>query len=162
MFKKAVKLILDEEGLLSDRKSDLGGLTKYGISQKAYPDLDIRSLTVQQAIDIYERDYWNVNRCGEMPWWAALVVFDCGVNQGVGIAANFIQKTVRAKQDGVIGPQSLALIWKTSPMYGITRFQGYRGVRYADTATFTQNGLGWMTRLSKVSIHAALNGENDG
>lgn len=155
LFPAAVKLILEEEGVLSDRKDDLGGLTKYGISQKAYPHLDIRALTLEQAKGIYLTDYWLECGCDKMPWWAALIVFDCAVNQGTGIAKRLIQQTVRAFQDGVIGPKTLGLIQTWKPLYGITRFQGYRGVRYANTATFTQNGLGWMTRLSRVSILAS-------
>jgi lysozyme family protein len=155
LFPAAVKLILEEEGVLSDRRDDLGGLTKYGISQKAYPHLDIRSLTIEQAKGIYLADYWLECGCDQMPWWAALIVFDCAVNQGPSIAKRFIQKTVRAFQDGVIGPKTLSLINLKDPMVGITRFQGYRGVRYADTATFVRNGLGWMTRLAKVSILAS-------
>lgn len=155
LFPAAVKLLLEEEGVLSDRQSDLGGLTKYGISQKAYPHLDIRSLTITQAKGIYLTDYWLKCGCDKMPWWAALIVFDCAVNQGEGVARRLIQQTVRAFQDGIIGPKTISLIRLKDPVEGIARFQGYRGVRYADTATFVQNGLGWMTRLSRVSILAS-------
>jgi lysozyme family protein len=37
---------------------DSGGLTKWGISQAAYPLLDIKSLTRDDAVVIYKRDYW--------------------------------------------------------------------------------------------------------
>ena len=44
-------------GLVND-PSDPGGLTKFGISQKSYPDLNIASLTRDDARDIYYRDFW--------------------------------------------------------------------------------------------------------
>lgn len=37
---------------------DDGGVTKYGISQRAYPNLDIRGLTKEQAQSIYRADYF--------------------------------------------------------------------------------------------------------
>lgn len=37
---------------------DVGGLTKYGISQESYPRLDIADLTYDEACAIYEHDFW--------------------------------------------------------------------------------------------------------
>lgn len=38
-------------------KNDPGGKTKYGISQKAYPALNIKALTLNEVKKIYFRDY---------------------------------------------------------------------------------------------------------
>lgn len=38
---------------------DAGGKTKFGISEHAYPALDIDSLTLEEAKDIYKKDYWE-------------------------------------------------------------------------------------------------------
>ena len=37
---------------------DPGGETKYGISKRAYPDVDIKSLTKTEAEKLYLNDYW--------------------------------------------------------------------------------------------------------
>lgn len=38
---------------------DGGGLTKYGISSKAYPNIVIETLTIETAKGLYLRDYWS-------------------------------------------------------------------------------------------------------
>ena len=40
-FNKAIEKVLKFEGVLSNDKYDAGGLTKYGISKRMYPTLDI-------------------------------------------------------------------------------------------------------------------------
>ena len=58
LFDRALAAVLDWEGAVTNDAADPGGLTKYGISQRAYPSLDIASLTVEQAAVIYHQDYW--------------------------------------------------------------------------------------------------------
>lgn len=45
---------------------DPGGETKYGISKRSYPELDIKALTEPQAREICERDYWVPLRLDEV------------------------------------------------------------------------------------------------
>ena len=49
IFDHAVKEILRHEGGYVDDPVDRGGETKYGISKRSYPDLDIANLTLEQA-----------------------------------------------------------------------------------------------------------------
>ena len=51
-FLTCVKIVLDHEGYVSDDSNDPGGLTKYGISSRAYPELDVSELTQDEAIAI--------------------------------------------------------------------------------------------------------------
>lgn len=85
-FESALDFVFRWEGGLSNDKDDRGGLTKYGISLKAYPDLDIRSLTLEQAKDIYLHDYWLAAGCNNMIWPTSLIIFDLAVNSGVKAA----------------------------------------------------------------------------
>ena len=63
---------------------DPGGETKYGISKKAYPDVDIKSLTLEEASMLYQRDYWDKTGCPLMGLPLAIAAFDSAVNCGVG------------------------------------------------------------------------------
>lgn len=92
-FPKAVNLILAYEGGYTNIISDLGGETNFGISKKAYPNLDIKKLTVKDATDIYKRDYWDKLNCDSLPEKLDIVVFDCGVNQGTGRATELLKKS---------------------------------------------------------------------
>ena len=56
-FHRCIELILDEEGGWSNHRKDPSGLTKYGISQRAYPTVNIELLTLPQAKQLYHRDY---------------------------------------------------------------------------------------------------------
>ena len=49
-------LIQREGGLVND-PDDAGGLTNFGISQRSYPNLDIASLTKDDAARIYQQDF---------------------------------------------------------------------------------------------------------
>ena len=51
-FTDAAALIIESEGgeRITDDPRDPGGLTKYGISQRAYPRLDIERLTRDEVI----------------------------------------------------------------------------------------------------------------
>lgn len=75
----AVEII--EKGYVADPQ-DPGGETRYGISKRAYPQLDIKTLTLVQAKGIYLTDYWNKHQCDALPWHQALLVFDTVVNGG--------------------------------------------------------------------------------
>lgn len=82
--------------------------TKFGISAASYPTLEIESLTPEQAQAIYRRDFWERNRCGDMPARFAVVAFDASVLQGVGQAAICLQRALGVGQDAQIGKTTLA------------------------------------------------------
>ena len=83
LFLQAVYETLEREGFLSNDSIDPGGLTKWGISKKAYPKLDIRGLTKKDAIKIYYKDYWLKCRINELPNNLKGIMFDGAVNQGI-------------------------------------------------------------------------------
>ena len=106
-------VVEDLEGgdTVTNDPADPGGLTKWGISQRAHPALDIANLTREQALDIYTRDYWHRCRCDELSLGAlgvALMVFDSAVNLGTGAAAKLLQRAVNVSVDGVLGPTTMA------------------------------------------------------
>ena len=67
LFETAVDFILSVEAGLVNDPSDPGGLTKFGISQRAYPDVNIRDLTLDGAKTLYRKDYWNRCSCDKLP-----------------------------------------------------------------------------------------------
>jgi lysozyme family protein len=100
-FQAAVRLILELEGgaRIVSHPKDPGGLTKYGISLKAHPELGpegIRKLTKEAAIGIYRKGYWEPLGLDRFPPGLALPLFDAAVNLGVSSAARVFQKGVDA------------------------------------------------------------------
>lgn len=150
----AITLILKHEGGYVNDQRDPGGETKYGISKRAYPSLDIAGLTEQQARDIYARDYWAACKCSELPPAVALCVFDAAVNQGAGFARKALQEAVGAKVDGVVGPmtQNKAAI---DPFGTVAKFQAIRVKRYQGTPNYDRFGAGWLVRAMQTTLMAA-------
>lgn len=145
-FEKCITFILEEEGGMANLRRDPGGLTKYGISQRAYPDVDIAALTVRQAMAIYQRDYWSPIRGDELPPGLDLLVLDCAINQGVSTAVKLLQEAARTAVDGVLGAQTLQAAQKAMP--GILReFCALRGWRYEINRNEDVFGKGWFRRL---------------
>jgi lysozyme family protein len=78
--------------------------------------LNIKNLTVQQAAQIYERDFWEKIHGGKIQDQAlANKLFDLAVNIGVGRAIRLLQEAsglcgLPLKEDGVMGTQTLTVI----------------------------------------------------
>lgn len=155
-FARAVEIVLEKEGVLSDDPRDNGGLTKYGISQKAYPGLDIRGLTKGDAIALYRRDYWDACRCADLPWAFALPLFDSAVNQGQHKAISLFQWALNTKVDGDFGPATLraAQAVQAKPDETLARFMAARIQHYAALSDWRHYGLGWARRCFEIAILA--------
>ena len=141
------RLIGHEGGYVADSR-DPGGETKYGISKRAYPRLDIKALTLQDAQAIYRRDYWDKCRCGELPEGVAFDVFDAAVNSGPAQAARWLQAAVGAKVDGIIGPATLAAARKLPAPTVRARLSGVRLEFMASLPTWPAFGRGWARRIA--------------
>jgi len=80
---RALAFTLAWEGGFVDNPNDPGGATNYGISQRAFPHLDIRNLTLPEAKDIYKQAYWNAIDGDRRPLVEAIALFDFAVHSGV-------------------------------------------------------------------------------
>jgi Glycosyl hydrolase 108 len=85
-FMKSLKFVLKWEGGYVNDPQDPGGETKWGISKRSYPHVDISALTPDQAARIYFEDYWLESGCDKLDSPFNTVVFDTAVNCGVGRA----------------------------------------------------------------------------
>lgn len=110
-FDKAVKIILEHEGGLVSDPDDPGGITKYGITARDFPHLDIKNLTIEQAKAIYRDKYWNKVRGDRINNQdIANQVFDFAVNAGYSRATKTIQELLKIKVDGIFGEQTISNI----------------------------------------------------
>lgn len=90
-FRRALDFTLAWEGGYVNDPADPGGETRFGISKRAYPDEDIKGLTLARASELYEHDYWKVGGCHLLPWPLNACHFDACVNHGPGRAAGFLR-----------------------------------------------------------------------
>lgn len=90
-FETAVQIILKHEGGYVNDPADPGGETKYGISKRSYPKINIKTLSKAAAIEIYRNDYWEAAECDKAAKYFKLMIFDTAVNCGVSTAINFYE-----------------------------------------------------------------------
>ena len=115
-FKTAIQRTLAYEGGYVNDPHDPGGETRFGISKRSYPDLDIASLTVETARQIYRRDFWRAPGFDLiLDRELACKLFDLGVNTGPVRATRFLQTAAVALGaglaiDGRLGPVTLAWV----------------------------------------------------
>lgn len=106
-FEKAMKFIRVVEGGKFFHPNDPGGFTNMGLTQRDYPNLDLKNLTREQADNIFYKDYWKKSFAHILPFPAYISYFDAVVNAGVGRANKILQEALKVKSDGVIGPKTI-------------------------------------------------------
>jgi lysozyme family protein len=153
-FDKAFAAIVGVEGVYSNDPKDPGGETKFGITKRSYPQLDIKALTLADAKSLYLKDYWGPIHGDDIPWPLAMFVFDAEVNQGRGAAIKLLQKSLGVKQDGSFGPSTVKAVAKANHQELCSLFMADRALRYTGTRNFDTFGRGWLARLFRVVITA--------
>ncbi|MFA5285008.1 MAG: glycosyl hydrolase 108 family protein [Smithellaceae bacterium] len=81
-YEIGVKLTLNLEGnaTYTNDPDDPGGATKYGISKRYNPDVDVKNLTLKKAKEIYLKKYWIPAGCDNAPFPLDIALFDSQVN----------------------------------------------------------------------------------
>jgi lysozyme family protein len=147
-FTRAIERVLAHEGGFVDNPDDPGGKTRWGISQRTYPHLDIATLTRTQAIALYRRDAWTPIRGDALPEAVAFQVLDAAVNHGVLRAVGWLQQTLGVRVDGVVGPATRAAAADADPIALILAYNAARLEFYARLRTFPTFGRGWTRRIA--------------
>lgn len=78
-----------------------------GITQKYYPNENIKELTRERADALLYRDYWINTKIYQLPDELSGIVFDNAVLQGQPTAIMNLQKALGVKADGLIGANTL-------------------------------------------------------
>ena len=155
-FDDIIEKVLEHEGGYVDDPTDAGGETKYGISKRAYPDEDIKELTVERAKELYKRDYWDRYRTGDLPDRLRHIYVDMCINMGGGRAIKILQEACNSKNatkidvDGGIGPATIKAATNVEPF----RLRAYRVMFYAELVMKKPEQerfwVGWFRRSCEV------------
>ena len=156
-FEDCIDKVLEHEGGYVNDPKDPGGETNFGISKRAYPDVDIKNLTEDGAKDIYRRDYWDKNRVDDLADELKHIFFDMCVNQGRGTAVKILQRACNAKGadlavDGGFGPGTKGALETYKP--SLERVRCYRLKHYYDLVNRKPEQerflFGWFKRALSV------------
>lgn len=137
-FYRSLRFVLDHEGVYSFDPKDPGGETKWGISKRYHPQLDIKNLTSEVAAEIYLNEYWKAAGCQYLDFPLCTLVFDTAVNMGVHQALAYIEKA-----------------GKDASIYIAARRQGYID-RVKATPSKQRFLGGWLNRLSDLEKYIQL------
>lgn len=159
-FDEAFFLLVGNEGNFSNNSRDRGNWTegkcgkgqlkgtKYGISAMSYPNLDICNLTLEQAKNIYKRDFWDPLTTDLLPDNIRFDMFDMAVNCGITKSKQILQQALDVKMDGIIGPITLNAAKKADSQWLDKRLSAYRLLYLCDLKTFDDFGQGWVRRVA--------------
>ena len=144
----------DPNGGYTNDPDDPGGETKWGISKKAHPDLDIKSLTKEQAQVIYYIEYWLPIDIDGISDEIKMMLCDMGVNCGVATAKKYLQKAVGVEVDGVIGPKTIEALNRHGFPCIVYLYGAWRRIYYltliSKNPTLSKNTNGWFSRVSAL------------
>ena len=119
-FNEAIAPLLADEGGYVNDPSDPGGETKYGISKRSFPGLDIANLTKEQAEAIYRTHFWLFDGVLSQP--VANKLFNEYVNMEHN-AIKMAQRTLTLTEDGVFGPATLKAVNSEDPVSFLQRYR---------------------------------------
>lgn len=130
-FDRAMQFVLKWEGGFVDHPNDPGGATNHGISSRAHNLTyeQVKNMTVEQAKEIYYRDYWVKAGCDKLSWPMNLIVFDTAVNVGLSRSVSWLD------------PKDI-----TPENYIARRMQHYISLK----RLWPDFGRGWMNRVQDL------------
>lgn len=153
-FEVAVERTLSHEAGYVFHPRDPGGETKWGISKRSYPHLNIKDLTREDAKLIYKRDFWD--ECGAgLDDSMMYQVFDAAVNHGISTAIRMAQRAVGVADDGHWGPNSRSHYSNMDNNDVLMRFLAERIDFMRKLITWPSFGKGWMGRIAENLRYAA-------
>lgn len=165
-FDKCLTELLKHEGGFVNHPRDPGGMTNLGVTKATYEawvkhpisEKVMRGLTPSLVHSLYKVKYWQVVNADKLPLGVDLCVFDFAVNAGPRRAAKYLQTTVGATPDGVVGAGTLARVSAFTAANGVSglvdAYQDSRETYYRKLRTFGTFGRGWLRRVKEVRAAA--------
>jgi lysozyme family protein len=150
------------EGGFSNDPRDPGGMTNLGVTAREWAawkgiPLSLVSAKMMQGLTqadtdpLYRQRYWNMVDGDFLPAGVDALLMHFEVNAGA-VAATELQALVAVKQDGVIGPRTLAALATYTGYVGTkTALQAIgnaQAAHYRTLAQFSIYGKGWLNRVN--------------
>lgn len=173
---QVINSVIGKEGGYVNNPADRGGPTNWGITEKVarahgYKG-DMRNLTREQAVEIFEADYWYGPRfdlIAQVSESIAAELMDTGVNMGPATPSKWLQRWLNAFNlqgtlypdmivDGQIGPRTVSALSSYLKKRGsageavlLKALNCSQGVRYLEIAEANKTQetflYGWFNRI---------------
>ena len=155
-FEDIINDVFEKEGGYVNDPKDPGGETKYGISKRAFPNVDIKSLTKDSAKKIYKENYWIPSKAENIPEDLRHIYFDMCVNFGMRGAGRVLQRACNGKNknkievDGRVGKKTISACKNLEP----DRLRAYRVLKFGHivykNVSMEKFWYGWYRRALEV------------
>jgi len=156
------------EGGYSDHKSDKGGATNRGVTQRTYdawraehglPSAPVSGIWADEVDAIYRDLFWNPCRCDKLPDPLDLLVFDSAVQHSPRRAVMWLQRVAGVTQDGACGPKTIAAVRALADAIKTPHMvEEYLAIREAFYAQIIANDptqavfrRGWVNRMKSLN-----------
>ena len=114
----------------------------------------LRNIPDNHVSQIYRQEYWIKISGDNLPGGLDWSIFDWAVNSGPGRSARAIQRIIKVKADGDIGPKTLAAIREHDAASLIDDMYFRRQAFYERLKTFPTFGAGWTRRNDETREQA--------
>ena len=154
-FLSAVERVLADEGGYSSNPADPGGATKFGISARSNPGVDIATLSRDEAVNIYWREWWLRFGFAQLPDAIGAKTFDLAVNIGAAHAIECLRRALRAcgspvTEVGTLGPATILAARRANPIAMMSAMRSEAAGYYRLVAAKQKSGAafikGWLNR----------------
>ncbi len=162
-FEKAINKMLGLEGGKTYEKSDRGGKTNLGITQRTFnawrdsikkPREDVFKITVEEAKEIYKKNYWNLIKGSQLPHDVAQAILSMALTDGPQDAIRHTQKILGIPPTGIMGPITMKAIWSAAKTKGTKKLTNYivdkQIQRYQSDEQAKTYGRGWTNRAESL------------
>ena len=78
----------------------------------------MKNIPQEHVESFYKDQFWNKIRGSQLPTLAAQQLFDYSVNSGIWQAVTDLQRVVKVKPDGKLGPMTIGAVQKYIQQYG--------------------------------------------
>jgi len=152
VFNTIFDRLMQHEGGYVNHPNDPGGETMWGVTKRVarahgyYGSM--RSLPKSLAKDITEKSYYKAVKGDQLDRLIAWQLTDAAYNHGNRRAVKFLQAAVGARQDGLIGPRTLAAVAAMDKNDVVFLFNAERIEFYTRLRTWQTFGRGWARRVA--------------
>src|ERR1700742_4529180 len=158
-YEDALARLLAHEGGYTNHPADPGGATNFGITLADFRKYvkpgataaDVRAMKVADAKVIYRAKYWEAQRGDELPPGVDYVVFDYGVNSGIGRSGKVLRRLLKlADATSVVDAAVIAAARAADPKALVTEICDERLRFLQSLKTWGVFGKGWGRRVAEV------------
>jgi lysozyme family protein len=158
-YDAALARLLVHEGGYTNHPADPGGPTNFGITIFDYrkyvrPDAtaaDVRAMRLDEAKAIYRAKYWDAQRCNELPAGVDYVVFDYGVNSGIGRSGKVLRRALKLTDDSSFVNDAVVTAARAADAKTLAATICDERLRFLQSLkTWPVFGAGWGRRVAEV------------